>query len=228
MLFAAAKRFINRQGMDSAGILSFSTIFAFIPALALGLSIFSLSDYFAEYQPQLEQYLLQQVLPHNADQIKTYLLQFVNQAQKLQLKSFAFFVVTGSILLYEIDQRINMIWNHEPRRNWLSSIVSYLLVLFIGPILLGTSLIFSSYLLAMELFTPLAQSVIGPYLAAFLLSCLGLSLIYYLVPLCKVRYTNALIAGIFSAFLLEIVKVSIYSYYKSLVIWRLFMGHYPH
>jgi uncharacterized BrkB/YihY/UPF0761 family membrane protein len=35
MLIAAAKRFVNSEGFNSAAILSFKTLFAFVPALDL-------------------------------------------------------------------------------------------------------------------------------------------------------------------------------------------------
>ncbi len=50
MIAAVLKRFVKRQGFDSAAILSFDTLFAIVPGLALGLSVFSLSPYFADLQ----------------------------------------------------------------------------------------------------------------------------------------------------------------------------------
>jgi YihY family inner membrane protein len=109
MLIVAVKRFVNFQGFDSAAILSFKTLFSFVPALALALSIFSLSDYFVDFQGQLDALLLQHILPSDADQAKAYLSTFISQAQSLRGPSFVFFIVTGASLLYGIDRRINLI-----------------------------------------------------------------------------------------------------------------------
>ncbi len=78
MLVAAVKRFVNFHGFDSAAILSFKTLFAFVPALALALSVFSLSDYFIGFQEQLETILLQHILPSDATQAKAYLSTFIS------------------------------------------------------------------------------------------------------------------------------------------------------
>lgn len=123
-----------------------------------------------------------------------------------------FFVLTGGFLLLSIDQRMNLIWGRESQRNWLKGLFSYLFVLFVGPILLGASLFFSSYMLAFDLLTPLSDYVFTSYLMAFGLSCLGLSLAYLLVRISKVRFSSALTAGVMAASLLEILKYSIYSY----------------
>ena len=221
MLIAAAKRFVNSKGFDSAAILSFKTLFAFVPALALGLSVFSLSDYFVDFQTHLEAFLFQHVLPSDADQAKAYLSTFISQAQSLRGPSIVFFIVTGAFLLLSIDQRVNLIWGRASQRNWLNSLLSYLFVIFIGPILLGVSLFLSSYMLALDLLSPVSDYAYTPYIVAFGLSCLGLSLIYFLVPLSKVRFGSALKAGVMAAALLELIKYSIYSYlfiYSSLEI----------
>jgi len=221
MLIAAAKRFVNSEGFNSAAILSFKTLFAFVPALALSLSVFSLSDYFVDFQPHLEAFLFQHVLPSDADQAKAYLSTFISQAQSLRGPSIVFFIVTGAFLLLSIDQRVNLIWGRASQRNWLNSLLSYLFVLFIGPILLGVSLFLSSYMLALDLLSPVSDYAYTPYIVAFGLSCLGLSLTYFLVPLSKVRFSSALKAGVMAAALLELIKYSIYSYlfiYSSLEI----------
>lgn len=212
MLIVAAKRFVNSQGFDSAAILSFKTLFAFVPALALGLSIFSLSDYFVNFQPQLEAFLFEHILPSDADQAKAYLAVFIDQAQALRGPSIVFFIATGVVLLLSIDQRLNLIWGNENRRNWLKSLLSYLLVLFFGPILLGTSLFLGSYMLALGLLSAVSNYVYISYIVAFGLSCLGLGLTYYLVPLSEVRFINAIKAGVIAGIMLEVVKYSVYGY----------------
>jgi len=212
MLIAAAKRFVNSEGFDSAAILSLKTLFAFVPALALALSVFSLSDYFASFQPELEAFLFQHVLPSDADQAKAYLSTFITQAQSLRGPSIVFFIVTGAFLLLSIDQRMNLIWDRASQRNWLNSLLSYLFILFIGPILLGVSLFLSSYMLALDLLSAVSDYAYTPYIVAFGLSCLGLSLTYFLVPLAKVRFISALKAGVMAAIILELIKYSIYGY----------------
>jgi len=77
MITAVLKRFVKRQGFDSAAILSFDTLFAVVPGLALGLSVFSLSPYFADFQQHLEQFLFTQLLPQNYDTAKDYIQQLI-------------------------------------------------------------------------------------------------------------------------------------------------------
>ncbi|HAE73124.1 MAG TPA: hypothetical protein DCG43_03130, partial [Gammaproteobacteria bacterium] len=116
MITAVLKRFVKRQGFDSAAILSFDTLFAIVPGLALGLSVFSLSPYFADLQQHLEQFLFTQLLPQNYDAAKDYIQQFILQAQSLKGLTSGFLVFAVMLLLYEVDKRVNLMWHDHHHR----------------------------------------------------------------------------------------------------------------
>jgi len=119
MIKAVLKRFVKRQGFDSAAILSFDTLFAVVPGLALGLSVFSLSPYFADFQQHLEQFLFAQLLPQNVGLAQEYIQQFIAQAQAIKGFTSIFLVFAVILLLYEIDKRINLTWHDHHHRHWM-------------------------------------------------------------------------------------------------------------
>ena len=224
MIAKVLKRFVEQQGFDSASILSFSALFAIVPGLALGLSVFSLSPYFYELQQYLEQFLYDQVLPHNYDVAKSYIQQFINQAQSLKGVSFGFLIFAVILMLYEIDKRINLIWHDAHHRHWMQGLVSYLFVLFLGPIFLGASLFLSSYVIASDIFSQLPVIDYAPLIAPLVLSSVGFSILYYAVPLEKVRYVNALKAGVIAAVLLELIKYAMFVYMQYFPVYELIYG----
>ena len=224
MVTAVLKRFVKRQGFDSAAILSFDTLFAIVPGLALGLSVFSLSPYFADFQQHLEQFLFTQLLPQNYDAAKDYIQQFIAQAQALKGLSSLFLVFAVMLLLYEIDKRINLAWHDQHHRHWMEGLVSYLFVLFLGPIFVGASLFFSSYVVASELFSNLPAANYAPIMLPFVLSSLGFSILYYAVPLEKVHFINALKAGVIAATLLEMIKYAMFAYIQYFPVYELIYG----
>ena len=223
-LVSVFKRFIRRQSLDAAAILSFDTLFAVVPGLALALSVFSLSPYFAEFQQHLEKFLFTQLLPQNYDAAKDYVHQFIVQAQSIKGLSFSFLIFAVIILLYDIDKRINLIWHDSHQRHWFKGLLSYLAILFLGPILLGASLFFSSYVMASELFSSLPAAEYAPFLLPFVLSCLGFSILYYAVPLEKVHFSNALKAGVIAAVLLEVIKYAMFVYIQYFPLYELIYG----
>ncbi len=224
MIKAVLKRFVKRQGFDSAAILSFDTLFAVVPGLALGLSVFSLSPYFADFQQHLERFLFTQLLPQNYDAAKEYIQQFIAQAQAIKGLTSGFLVFAVMLLLYEIDKRINLTWHDSHHRHWMEGLLSYLFVLFLGPILVGASLFFSSYAMASELFTELPVTKYAPIFTPFALSSLGFAILYYSVPLEKVRFISALKAGIIAAILLEVIKYAMFAYIQYFPVYELIYG----
>ncbi|MEO1890363.1 MAG: YihY family inner membrane protein [Candidatus Thioglobus sp.] len=224
MIAAVLKRFVKRQGFDSAAILSFDTLFAIVPGLALGLSVFSLSPYFADLQQHLEQFLFTQLLPQNYDAAKDYIQQFIVQAQSLKGLTSGFLVFAGMLLLYEVDKRVNSMWHDAHHRHWMQGLISYLFVLFLGPIFVGASLFFSSYVMALELFNQLPMAGYAPFIAPFVLSSLGFAILYYAVPLESVRFSNALKAGVIAAIGLEIIKYAMFAYIQYFPVYELIYG----
>ncbi|MBC8493247.1 MAG: YihY family inner membrane protein [Candidatus Thioglobus sp.] len=224
MITTVLRRFVERQGFDSAAILSFDTLFAIVPGLALGLSVFSLSPYFADLQKPLEQFLFTYLLPQNVGLAQDYIQQFVTQAQAIKGYTTVFLIFAVMLLLYEVDKRINLTWHDSHHRHWMEGLVSYLFVLFLGPILLGASLFFSSYAMASELFNNLPVMRYAPIFTPFALSSLGFAVLYYSVPLEKVRFINALKAGIIAAILLEVIKYAMFVYIQYFPVYELIYG----
>jgi len=224
LIVSVFKRFARRQGLDAAAILSFDTLFAIVPGLALALSVFSLSPYFSEFQQHLEKFLFAQLLPQNYDVAKDYVHQFIIQAQSIKGLSFTFLIFAVMLLLYEVDKRVNSIWHDAHHRHWMQGLVSYLFILFLGPILLGASLFFSSYVMASEMFISLPAAEYAPFLLPFVLSCLGFSILYYAVPLERVRFVNAFKAGLIAAILLEAIKYAMFIYIQYFPLYELIYG----
>jgi membrane protein len=223
MLKKVLTRFVQRQGFDSAVILSFDTLFAIVPGLALGLSVFSLSPYFADLQKPLEQFLFTYLLPHNVGVAQEYIQQFIAQAQAIKGSTSIFLVFAVILLLHEIDKRINLIWHKSHHRHWMDEAMYYLFVLFLGPILVGASLFFSSYIVASEFIADLPVKQISAF-TPFLLSSLGFAVLYYFVPFEKVRFINALKAGVIAATLLELIKYAMFIYVKYFPVYELIYG----
>ncbi len=224
LIVSVFKRFTRRQGLDAAAILSFDTLFAIVPGLALALSVFSLSPYFAEFQQHLESFLFTQLLPQNYDAAKGYVHQFIIQAQSIKGLSFSFLIFAVMLLLYEVDKRVNLMWHDAHHRHWMQGLVSYLFILFLGPILLGASLFFSSYVMASEMFSSLPAAEYAPFLLPFFLSCLGFSILYYAVPLESVRFINAFKAGLIATVLLEVIKYAMFIYIQYFPLYELIYG----
>jgi membrane protein len=114
------------------------------------------------------------------------------------------------MLLWKIDQKLNGLWPHGLKRKWWVSILHYLGISLLGPLLLGLSLVSSSYVLALPWLaetTPwLAKLTFGFSLLPLVFSLLGFMALYKFVPVAIVPLKVAFVAGLFATLQLELLK----------------------
>jgi membrane protein len=118
-------------------------------------------------------------------------------------------VVLALFLIAAIDENMNHIWRSHGQRKWLKTITMYSMVLGIAPMLVGGSLLLSSYIQGWavwdyELVSSLGGGLLD--LLPYLLSLGGILLLYKVVPNVDVRWQHALIGATLSALLFEIAK----------------------
>ncbi len=210
--------------MDSAAVLSFSTLFAIVPTLALIFSVFSLSPYFVDLQQHLEEFLFVQLLPKNYEIVNQYIHQFITSAQKLKGISLLFLVVATIFLFREVDNRINSIWESKKTRHFGFDLLIYLLVLVLGPLFLALSLFVSSYFGASKVFVFVPMGGILLSSLPIILSAIGLSLLYYFIPSERISFKNAIKSGLIAAFFLEVLKSILLIYIVYFPLYELIYG----
>ena len=203
-------RFMQRQGTDAVGILAYTTLIGLVPMLAVMLSLFSVSPYFADLELLILDKVIHNLMPASQPIIESYIVSFSQQAASLKGPGLWVMFMTTLMLLWKIDSKLNGLWPNAKRRRWWVSLLNYLGVSVLGPILLGLSLLTSSYLLALPLLTlsyPFLDTLtLGISVLPFVFSLLGFALLYKFVPAQKVAFKAALVGGLFAALQLELLK----------------------
>ena len=104
----------NRMRADRltrhAAALSFSSLLALAPMMAIALAMISMFASFEQMGPQLEEFIYQFLAPTAGVELKVYLAQFADQAGKLTVFGLAFFLLTALLLLFNIEESFNDIW----------------------------------------------------------------------------------------------------------------------
>jgi membrane protein len=203
-----------RQGYEdaillTASALAFVTILSLVPLLAalafVGARVFS------QYpEKSLEVFI--QVLPYSEKTITDKLREFLDQAEAMHGFGLAALFVTTLVAFGTIEETFNKIWNVTRRRLFRYRLLTFSLLLFWAPLLIGVT--FSSLLLLRQS-SALRELVRGSFLlhvTPFLATVVGLTLLYWLVPSTRVRFRNALAGALFGAILLEILRQS-FGYY---------------
>ena len=203
-------RFYKVKGLDAVVILSYTTLLSLVPLLGLMLSIFSMSDLFQSLSKEVLDLLVAHLLPQSGETIQQYLWQFSQQVAKLKGPSLIFILITTLILLWTIDDKLNSIWSSTLSRRWWVSLLHYLGISLLGPILLGGSLVLSSYLTAMPLISHMQNWVAQPldwlHALPVLFNVLGFAFLFRFVPIVRVSWTSAMIGAVLAALLVEGLK----------------------
>ena len=210
------QRLLRDKLTQVASSLTFTTVLATVPMLAVILSLFTAFPLFTDFKVSLEQFLTHNLMPETVSEtIMSYLNMFAQQASKLTAIGVGFLIVTSIMLMMTIDEVLNDIWNVTRRRPLGQRVLVYWAILSLGPIFLGASLWTSSYIAQEKLGLVTQFSIIKSLLFTLvpvIVSGLVFALLYYLVPNRKVAWKDAMIGGYTTAILLEIMKAG-FAYY---------------
>lgn len=201
-------RRVNQDNMTTlAGNLAYVSLLSLVPLIAVVFALFAAFPMFADISIQLRHFIFANFLPATGDIIQRYIEQFVANSSRMTLVGACGLIVTSLLLMYSVDSALNAIWRSTRSRPVLYSFAVYWMILTLGPLLAGTSLVISSYLLSLRWASEL-NTVIDQMLRIFplLLSWLAFWLLYSLVPTTRVNGRDALIGAFIAAVLVEAGK----------------------
>ena len=193
-----------------AGSLAFTTLLGLVPVLAVSFALFTRFPIFDRLEKAIEDHLLRSLLPPElARTVLRYVNQFAENASGLTWVGSLFILATALALLLTIENALNQIWGVRQGRPILKRLGLYLVMLAIGPPLLGASLWATSYVLSASM--GLVGSV--PPAVAFVLtlgpvvlSAVGLAALFFFVPNARVRRRDAIVGGIVASIAFELGK----------------------
>ncbi len=191
-----------------AGVLSYTTLLALVPLLAVVLGVVSAFPAFAEWSERVQDFLFSQFVPAAGATVQQYVRQFVGNARVLTGPGALFLVLTALLLMSSIEAALNRIWQVTAPRRWRSRILVYWAMLTLGPLLLGGSLALTSALGPAEdgwWSGPLAW-LTGwlPFLVAFI----GFGILFVVVPNRAVPWRAGFAGALVAALLFEGAKLA--------------------
>lgn len=217
----------DRLGV-TASSLTFTTTISIVPLFTVGLAIFSAFPMFAVLQTRLQSWLVQSLVPNNiAQQVLGYLNQFAAKAGQMGWAGALALLVTALALILTIDRKLNDIWRVRESRPLTQRVLVYWAVLTLGPLFLAGSLAVTSYALsaskglvssmpdALKLLLDTVQ---------FALMTAGVAALYRYVPNTRVRWSHALVGGLFVAGGLELAKKLLALYLSTVPTYSMVYG----
>src|SRR6056297_2240554 len=204
------QHFRQDRCLEAAGALSYTSLLALVPLMAVILGVVSAFPVFDTAVEQLQDFIFANFVPAAGDVVREYLDQFIARAGQLTGTGTLFLVVAALILMSTIEKTLNRIWRVERLRRPSSRLIVYWAVLTLGPLLLGASLALTSYLAALPLLAPeFVRGTLQWLLLVgtpFLVAMLAFAMIFMVVPNRNVRFHHALAGAAFSALAFELSK----------------------
>ncbi|WP_158773739.1 YihY family inner membrane protein [Cobetia sp. L2A1] len=214
-------RFNYHDGKKTASALTYTTLFAIVPLMTVIYSMFAVIPSFDGVGDQLQTTVFAQFLPSTGETILQYLNEFSGQARNLTSVGLIFLFVTSVMMMVTIEGAFNAIWQVPEARKGLSSFLMYWAVLTLGPLMLGSGFLLSSFLTSLSFFDSAASLLGGKALLLRLLppllSAAAFTFIYAAVPNCKVRLRDAAVGALTTAIALELAKAG----------FSLYVTHFP-
>jgi len=214
-----AKQFKKEGCFDTATSLSYASMLSVVPLLAVGFAGFSSFPVFQEVLGELENFIFNNFIPTSSEVISDYIRQFIGKASKLTIVGMVSLVVIALLLMWRIDQALNKIWATTQKRDYLKVFLIYWAVLSLGPLLIGISLMATSYVTSLPLVSATADSIgIRVYIlriVAILFTYIAFSLTYLVIPNTRVNISHALIGGAVATLFFEVSKQGFALYISS-------------
>ncbi|KTC87121.1 YihY family inner membrane protein [Legionella brunensis] len=206
------EHFIKDDCTYRASALAFTSLLAVVPLMSVGLALLSSFPVFQNLSGPVQDFIFENFVPATGKIIQDYLQQFSAQVSKLSIWGVAFLFVTALLVMVTIEKAMNRIWKTHTSRRGVAAFLLYWAILSLAPVLLGLSLAASSYVLSI----PFIQEHHAPLLflnsIPFLLSLVGFTFLYVVVPNCPVKIIHGLWGGIVAAILFESAKQA-FAYY---------------
>jgi membrane protein len=211
-----------------AGSLAFTTLLSVVPLLATSFVLFARFPVFTRLKDALQQFLLSRLLPADiARTVLKYLNQFAANASGLTWIGSLFLLGTAVAMLLTVENALNQMWKIKRNRPFFKRVGLYLLMLAVGPPVLGLSLWATSYLLgiSMGLLGALPPSLafvldLGP----LVLGVTVLTSMFYLVPNTKVPLRDAIVGGLIASVAFELGKRGFTTYLVKVPTYKALYG----
>lgn len=196
---------------QKASSLTYTTLLSLVPIITVILVLFSVVPALEEMRTQVQEMIYKNLLPSSNQNIQNYLDSFAQKSSNLGLLGIIGVFVTTIMTLLTIENAFNQIWRVHERSNWLSSLVRYWTMMTLAPVVLGVAFGASSAIRGLSF---LNQSVMGygidwatwTHIVSFLVMMTGFVGMYWFIPKTQVPIKNAIISGVVTAILFELLK----------------------
>lgn len=202
-----ARRFVDNGLTEVAASLTFTTLLALVPLMAIGFAVLAAFPAFGGMEARLEAFIFENFVPHASDAVRNYLGAFRDNVGRLSAVGIVGLGVTALMMLMTIEKALNRVFRVRRARPLVRRLLAYWALLTVGPVLFLLSLTLTSALAAsaheMDLgFVARQFARILPLLVTFA----GYLTVFTVMPNRPVLLRHAAVGASVAAVLFEVLK----------------------
>ena len=212
------RRFLDDRLFESAGALSYTTVFALVPLSMVVFGVLSAFPVFNQWSDTLTNYIFTNFVPSSARKVEDYLKGFTANTGQLTTAGVIALVTSLLITLFSVEGTFNRIWRVKTARPKFSRFLVYWTVLTLGALVAATSLALSWQFFALALFSTGPGRLLEAAmlkLAPMVIELLAFATIFRVVPHRTIKWRHAAAGALLSVLLFELVKWGISLYIGS-------------
>ena len=206
LIRAVARHFVEDDCSSVAKALTYQTLFALVPTIALAYMLLTAFDAFQGLLQEFEAFVFSNIVPESVGVVQSYLAQFSEQAKQLSIPSAVILGASAIWMLFTVEQSFNTIWRVERARRGLQRLLTYWAILTLAPLLIAATLGVTTYILSLPLISDVSDSPITLWALPVIFNCGMLTTAFCLIPNTSVSIKHALLGGIVASLLAEVAK----------------------
>ena len=212
-LYLTIRFFTEKRVMTQASALSYSTLLAIVPILAV---VFAIARGFG-YNKYIELWFRESLStqPQVADIIVGFVNSYLVHTQSgiFLGVGLVFMLYSVLMLISNIEDTFNQIWQLSSTRPIIRSITNYLAICFLFPIIIvvstGLSIFMETVADTMDGFRILGPAIRRMLsLAPCVLMSLMFIILYVYMPYTKVRFSSAIVPGILAGIAMQVLQLA--------------------
>ncbi|WP_185961268.1 YihY family inner membrane protein [Telmatospirillum sp. J64-1] len=205
--YFVAKRSIDDEVTRAGASLSYTSLLALVPLLAVGLAVLTAFPAFEEAREQLQTALFDLFVPDVGLAVQEQVLHFVANTAQLTAAGIVGLAFVSIMLLVTIEMSLNQIFRVTQARSTVSRLLVYWTALTLGPLLVGSSFSIWGYLTAFQEWMGFSRMthIIARPLPTLLIAA-AFTVLYVAVPNRNVRVSDALLGALVAALAFSILR----------------------
>jgi len=201
------REFYDIEGTSRAASLAYTTLLSLIPLLVAFTQ--ALQRYFRNLFPNSQAQIdniLNNVIPYQSPVISYHIAKFAENAQAASTFGVIIFIVITFRLFLAVETTINQIWKVRSVRGYRQKLIAFTMLFFWGPVLMAISFTTTNTLEKNRYLRILFKRDIIFHIAPIAVLFIAFTMLFWLVPSTRVRFSSAAVGAIVTTSLFTLVR----------------------